>query len=73
MISNQNEKIEKLSDKFDQSVKEIKSNKLQIWATVIATILAVAGIAFASLQVVQGFISLVHLQQIQIIIKCEKI
>lgn len=63
MISDQNKnydgKIEKLSDKLDQSVIAIKSNKWQIVIAAVATVLSVAGIAFATMQVVQGILSLV--------------
>lgn len=63
MISSQNknydEKIEKLTSKFENSVIDIKSNKVQILALIIATILSVAGVAVAAIQVVQGFLSLV--------------
>lgn len=64
MICEQNEnydkKIETLSNKLDDSVVAIQSNKRQIIALIIATIISVAGVAIAAIQVVQGFISLVQ-------------
>lgn len=64
MIIEQNKnyvnEIDKLASKFDDSVKEIKSDKKQTVAIVIATVLSVAAIAIASIQVVQGFLSLVR-------------
>lgn len=63
MISNQNNvvnsKFEKMDEKLEDSVKDIKENKIAIWGICIATILSVAGIAYAAMQVFQGFVSLV--------------
>lgn len=53
------DKFEKMEEKFDNSVKDIKGNKIAIWGICIATILSVAGIAYAAIQVFQGFVNLV--------------
>ena len=57
-----NEKFIRMEDKFDGSVKDIKENKISIWGICIATILSVAGLAYAAIQVFQSFVSLVTLQ-----------
>lgn len=48
-----------MEEKFDNFVKDIKDNKIAIWGICIATILSVAGIAYAAIQVFQGFVNLV--------------
>lgn len=64
MIREQNSeysnKVDYLSNKFEQSMKEIKSDKKQMIAIVIATVISVAGVAIAAIQVVQGFLSIIH-------------
>ncbi|WWR14702.1 hypothetical protein V1224_09305 [Lachnospiraceae bacterium JLR.KK008] len=48
-----------MEEKFDNFVKDIKDNEIAIWGICIATILSVAGIAYAAIQVFQGFVNLV--------------
>lgn len=54
-----NDKVDKLSDKFDVAVKDIKGNKIAIAGICIATILSVTAIITAAVQVVEALLPLI--------------
>lgn len=53
-------KYDESMQKYDDSVKEIKNNRLQIFGIAIATVISVAAVCIAAIQVVQGIINIIQ-------------